>query len=145
MSQVRSLPSRLPLCAGADNPECRWHRIRMVLLVCIILSGEVQTSTPPTLLCRCGRAGYPVAVPALRGPEMFGRSIGLRRGVDRPRTPPKPLNDAQTWGSLVGSAPNGNTSGRQPGIGGFESLPRDFPDTSEVRALFSGWSLRVTY
>lgn len=36
-------------------------------------------------------------------------------------------DDAQTWGSLVGSAPNGNTSGRQPGIGGFESLPHVLP------------------
>ena len=51
----------------------------------------MPVASNPTLLCRCGRAGYPVAVPALRGPEMFGRSIGLRRGVDRPRTPPKPI------------------------------------------------------
>ena len=71
--------------------------------------------------------------------------MGPLRGVDRPRTPPKPLNDAQTWGSLVGSAPNGNTSGRQPGIGGFESLPRVFPDTLEVGALLWGLVGQGTY
>jgi hypothetical protein len=45
------------------------------------------------------------------------------------------LDDAQTEGSLVGSAPNGNTSGRQLGIGGFESFPHDFPPTFERWAL----------
>jgi hypothetical protein len=74
----------LPLCAGKINRNAGGLISRCHLAVSLVWGDKKgKRSPPPTLLCRCGRASAGfltpklVAVPALRGPEMSGRSIGL--------------------------------------------------------------------
>jgi hypothetical protein len=84
--------------------------------------------------------------PPLAGLEPCSNVLnGANRGLINPAHPLSLSTMLKPGGHSVGSEPNGNTSGKQPGIGRFESSPRDFPPTFERWALLWGLVGQGTY